>query len=130
VFVGGVSGATVTAALLLLVGNSANLLRPSSEVLTVKVPASVSGAQPLSALRSSTGLGLIPASRGVGNSNDLVRRGVEVEWARANGSMRFIQNPGARSATIWVKRRPPESAALPLSRPTGAVFNTNSERGN
>jgi hypothetical protein len=135
VFVGGISGATVTAALLLLVGNSADLIRPSSEIVTVKVPSAGPAAQPVTAVRAA-GMGLMPSMRPVGNSNEIGRRGVEVEWARANGSMRFIQNPGARSATIWVKRRSAASTTTGVppsrstgARPTSATLNAESNRG-
>jgi hypothetical protein len=110
VFLGGLSGAAVTAMALLLVTNPSN----QSNYPTIATGASNPGASQF----TQVGLGRVPGTkslraRPVGLSDQSgASSALEVDWMRANGPLRFIQNPGQRSSIIWVTKKS-LSSALP-----------------
>ena len=102
-FFGGLSGAAVAAAVLIVV----------SQPSTGKQPPSAS---PTPGFRQNAlgGLDARPASFTNGSQSTM-----EVDWMRSNnGSLKLIQNPSGKSATIWVRRR---AAFKPAPRAIGAA---------
>lgn len=99
---GGLSGAAVAAAALLF------FVSPATKGPSV---AALPG-QPFQQAAVG-GFAASPAS--LGNTS---RSAMEVDWMRANGSLKIIQDPSGKSATIWVRRRPSTLQPLGVARST------------
>lgn len=107
---GSLSGAAVAACALFLIndGRVTSFGTPSLDSTRVSLSAGAGGNQ----------LGISPVALGgnmrePGNTSPVRPRlaynsngrAVEVDWARGNGPLKFIQGPNDRSTIIWVKRR-------------------------
>lgn len=105
---GGISGAAAAACILFLVNNNSTVGTPSTAAgrLTDISPGGTAGLGISTVGLSGSGKDPSGVSRVrprmVFNSN---ARSVEVDWARGNGPLKFIQGPNERSTIIWVKRR-------------------------
>ncbi len=96
---GGLSGAVVAASALFFVTSPGSKAAP--------VPA-----QPF----HQAAIGGMAASPASFQNNS--RSAMEVDWMRANGSLKLIQDPSGKSATIWVRRRPGSVRTLNAARAT------------
>ena len=90
---GGLSGAAIAATVLIMIS------RPTKSGEILPVYTGSTGA----AVNSSA---FHQASLGAQQANLGPRSTMEVDWMRANGSLKIIQNPGEKSAIIWVRKRP------------------------
>jgi len=110
---GGASGAAIAAALLI------TLTTRPSEIVKFSAP----HAGPVS------GSGIIhQAGVGVANSNTqhpnyltqnrASRNPLQVDWMRANGSLRLIPDPNGSSSIIWIRRQPSQYGPNRLLSPT------------
>lgn len=97
---GGLSGGLVAATALLFVVSPATK-EPSRTALP---------GQPFQ--QSAVG-GFAASPASLGNPS---RSAMEVDWMRANGSLKIIQDPSGKSATIWVRRRPSTMQPLGVAR--------------
>mgnify|MGYP006275208593 CR=1 FL=1 len=52
------------------------------------------------------------------------RSAMEVDWMRANGSLKLFQDPSGKSATIWVRRRPAAARAVKAAQATPGISAT------
>jgi hypothetical protein len=106
--VGGLSGATIAVALLVVVS------RPS-DLMTFSAPAAgpVTGNQ----MVQPVGIGgtLAPRSR-FQVKPARAHNPLEVDWMRANGSLKLIPDPSGSSAIIWVRRRPIAPSISPTEK--------------
>ena len=90
---GGVSGAAIAATVLIMIS------RPTKSGEILPVYTGGTGA----AVNSSA---FHQASLGAQQQGFGPRSTMEVDWMRANGSLKIIQNTGEKSAIIWVRKRP------------------------
>lgn len=107
---GGLSGAAIAAALILVVS------RPS-QLMTFSAPAAgpVTGHQ----IIHPVGIGSASAPRTQFKVTPArAHNPLEVDWMRANGSLKLIPDPSGSSAIIWVRRRPLAEAIPPPSQRT------------
>ena len=91
---GGVSGAAIAATVLIMISRPTT---KSGEILPVYTGGTEAAVN--SSAFHQASLGAQP--QGIGP-----RSTMEVDWMRANGSLKIIQNPGEKSAIIWVRKRP------------------------
>lgn len=96
--VSGLSGAAVAAAVLMVVS------RPQKPGDIIPVHLGVPSVAHNSSAFHQASLGANPRSFDT-------RSTMEVDWMRANGSLRLIQNPSGKSAIIWVRKKNASSAA-------------------
>lgn len=85
---GGLSGAAVAASVLLFVA----------------APADKSSVGPAPQSFQQAAVGGLEAQPASFSPN--AQPAMEVDWMRANGSLKLFQNPSGKSATIWVRRNP------------------------
>lgn len=114
--VGGFSGAAVTAfALLMMVGPQEESKLPT--IARGDLGTGSSGAFTQVSLDNGTATRHAQSSRISPRS----RSSMEVDWMRANGSLKFIQNPEGKSAIIWVRRRGTNDSNTKRLQPTPIV---------
>jgi hypothetical protein len=114
--VGGLSGAAIAVALLVVVS------RPS-HLMTFSAPAA--GPATGNQMVQPVGIGATSAPRSQFQVKPArAHNPLEVDWMRANGSLKLIPDPSGSSAIIWVRRRPiapsisPTEKTSRLARPT------------
>jgi len=104
--IGGASGAAIAAVLLTLVNSP-------SQLLTFSAPAA--GPVVHNQFVQPVGIGsTAPIANRYAASPVRSHNPLEVDWMRANGSLKLIPDPNGASAIIWVRRRP---ADQPLKKP-------------
>jgi hypothetical protein len=90
---GGLSGAAIAATVLVMISRPTK----SGEILPVYT------GSPGAAVNSSA---FHQASLGAQRTESGPRTTMEVDWMRANGSLKIIQHPGEKSGIIWIRKRP------------------------
>lgn len=90
---GGLSGAAIAATVLIMIS------RPTKSGEILPVYTGGTGAAVNSSAFHQASLGAQEAGFGA-------RSTMEVDWMRANGPLKIIQNPSGKSGIIWVQKRP------------------------
>jgi len=110
---GGASGAAIAAALLI------TLTTRPSEIVKFRAPHAdlVSG----SGIIHQAGVGAANSNTQHPNyltQNRASRNPLQVDWMRANGSLRLIPDPNGSSSIIWIRRQPSQYGPNRLLSPT------------
>jgi hypothetical protein len=119
---GGLSGAAIAAAVLVVLG------RPQ-QIVTFSAPSA--GPVAHNQLIQQAGITNAGGQRPLYQTTPIKQhRSLEVDWMRANGSLKLIPDPGGSSAIIWVRPRslpsiarksPPQIRPTPLGMAVGVT---------
>ena len=101
---GGLSGAVVAAAVLVFVAAPADKVQNSPS--------------PSASAFKQAAIGAFEARPAAFQAQ--AKSAMEVDWMRSNGSVKLIQNPAGKSATIWVRRKKASDSAVSLVQVTPA----------
>ncbi len=107
--IGGVSGAAIAAVVLMVVSRPQQIISFSAPSAAPIAPNQL--IQPAGITSYGSQRALLYQANPI-NGHRSIETGLEVDWMRANGSLRLIPDPGGSSAIIWVHPR----SRLPVAR--------------